>query len=68
MSQVFEDWKKEIDKKLKDFKLKEDVEIPSTRSRCPKCMKNTLEFDPEKGCLRCTNCGFEYCVKKVNTR
>ncbi|MBW2972816.1 hypothetical protein KY346_00305 [Candidatus Woesearchaeota archaeon] len=65
MDEVFEDWKKEMDKKLKDFDLKREVEIPPTKSRCPKCMKQTLEFDPEKGCFRCTNCGFEYCVKKV---
>ena len=65
MEDIFEEWKKDMDKKLKDFDLKREVDIPQTKSRCPKCMKPTLEFDVEKGCFKCTNCGFEYCVKKV---
>jgi transposase len=63
MDDLLEKWKKEMDEKLKEFDNK--VEIPPTKSRCPKCMKPTLEFDADKGCFRCTNCGFEYCVKKV---
>ncbi|MBW3002747.1 hypothetical protein KY338_06325 [Candidatus Woesearchaeota archaeon] len=63
MDDLLEKWKKEMDEKLNT-----KVEIPPTKSRCPKCMKPTLEFDVEKGCFRCTNCGFEYCVKKVSSR
>lgn len=65
MDRIFEEWKKEMEDKLKRFIEKKELEKPIQKQKCPKCMKTTLEFDEERGCFKCSNCGFEYCVKKV---
>ena len=65
MDKIFENWKKEMEEKLKKFIENKEIDIPLQKQRCPKCMKQTLEFDSKTGCFKCTSCGFEYCVKKV---
>jgi hypothetical protein len=54
-----------MEEKMKKFIEKKEIDKPLQKQRCPKCMKETVEFDPEKGCFKCTSCDFEYCVKKV---
>jgi len=66
MDDVFEEWKKEMEEKLKKFIEKKELDIPPEKQRCPKCMKRTVEFNPETGCFKCTSCDFEYCMRKVN--
>jgi hypothetical protein len=66
MDDVFEDWKKEMEDKMKRFIEKEELDKPIQKQRCPKCMKIEVEFNPDTGCLKCKSCDFEYCVKKVN--
>ena len=65
MEDVFEDWKKEMEEKSKRFIEKKELDKPMQKQRCPKCMKETVELEAEKGCFKCTGCDFEYCVKKV---
>ena len=57
MPEVYDEWKKEIEKKLKE--LPELEKIPAMLKRCPKCNSLTLEFDPKTGRIYCTKCGFE---------
>jgi len=64
---VYEEWKKEVEEKIskftKDEKLKE--KIPAVIKRCPKCFELSLEFDVKQGKIRCTKCGFEENIKKL---
>lgn len=62
MDNLFDEWKKEMEEKFID---KKELAMPPEKQRCPKCMKRTVEFDPETGCFKCTSCDFKYCVKQV---
>ncbi len=57
---IYEEWKKDIEQKIKKFTKEEIKEkIPAIVKRCPKCHKLTLEYDPKTGRIHCTSCGFE---------
>lgn len=58
---VYEIWKKDIEKKIKKYTKDQELKekIPSLIKRCPKCNHLTLQYDPERGKIYCTNCGFE---------
>lgn len=53
---LHEDWKKEIEGKLKCF---DKEKIPAVIKRCPQCGNLSLEFDSKTGRIYCTRCGFE---------
>ena len=60
MDKVGEEWRKEIEEKIKDV---EPEKIPAIIKRCPKCHNLSLEFDPNTGIIKCTKCGFEQKLK-----
>ena len=43
----------------------EEEKIPVIAKRCPKCNKITLQYDPKKGRIYCTSCGFEEFVSRI---
>jgi len=53
---IYEEWKKDIEEKLKDVGLDK---IPARVKRCPYCNSLSLEFDQKTGRVFCTQCGFE---------
>ncbi len=53
---IYEEWKKDIEEKLKEVGLDK---IPAIVKRCPKCNSLSLEFDQKTGRVFCTKCGFE---------
>jgi len=53
---IYEEWKKDVEEKLKNVGLDK---IPAIVKRCPKCNSLSLEFDKETGRVFCTKCGFE---------
>lgn len=56
---LYSDWKKEIEDKLRKARSSGEREsIPSIIKRCPKCNHLTLEYNPDTGEIRCSNCGF----------
>ncbi len=49
---IYEEWKKNIEKKIKKYTKEEELKkekIPAIVKRCPKCHKLTLEYDPKTG-------------------
>lgn len=52
---------KRIKEEVKDLRER----VPALAQRCPKCHKLSLEYDPEKGSVRCKSCGFEVWIKKT---
>lgn len=57
---VFNEWKRDIEKKLSRIPEDERLEkIPALIQRCPKCHSLSLEFDADSGKIRCRKCGFE---------
>jgi ribosomal protein S27E len=46
-------------KKGLNERLRTEEKIPSVIKRCPKCNHLTLEYNPDTGEIRCTNCGFK---------
>ncbi len=61
MSEVFKEWKEDIEK-IKERLQKKEIEIehvPALIKRCPKCGALSLEFDIKTGRIHCTKCGFE---------
>ncbi|MEK6959906.1 MAG: hypothetical protein AABX47_01925 [Nanoarchaeota archaeon] len=57
-SNVYEEWKKDITKKLTNVVIFKK-NLTTVMKRCPKCLDLTLEFDPKTSRLHCTQCGFE---------
>ncbi len=53
---IYEEWKKDVEEKLREVGLDK---IPTIVKRCPKCNSLSLEFDQKTGRIFCTKCGFE---------
>lgn len=60
---IREEWKKEIEKKLKKMPADELEKFPMLVKRCPQCHNLSLEFDPKTGKFYCKNCGFEAVIE-----
>jgi len=57
---IYEEWKRDVEKKLKKYSREEDIKekIPAIIKRCPQCKNLSLEYDPKTGKIYCTKCGF----------
>ncbi|MFH1398507.1 MAG: hypothetical protein ABIG95_00155 [Candidatus Woesearchaeota archaeon] len=44
--------------------LFDNLDMISPVKRCPECRELTLKFDPQKGRIYCTKCGFERYLQK----
>ncbi|MEE9524976.1 MAG: hypothetical protein V3V78_00020 [Candidatus Woesearchaeota archaeon] len=62
---IYEEWKKEVEKKISKFTEDEKMKIPSIIKRCPKCFELSLEFDVKNSKIKCTKCGFEENIPKL---
>ena len=55
--------KKNVEENLKTGFSKE--KIPAVIRRCPKCNNLSLEYDIEKGRIKCSRCGFEENIPQI---
>ncbi len=53
-------WLEEFERKLE---TSAQEKLPSVVKRCPKCQRLTLQWDPDRRVVFCSNCGFEAKVK-----
>lgn len=54
----------EVSKILKEYKELDPKKIPIVVRKCPKCLKDGLEYDPDKMEFRCKYCGFSLSLMK----
>ena len=66
MDAVYEQWRKEVERKLAGIPAEKQVEkIQAIVRRCPQCRQLGLEFDPNTGIIKCSRCGFEVKLKMI---
>ena len=59
---LFAKWRKHVKEELAELPK---IKPTKVSAKCPKCLKDTLEFDPETGMVHCKSCGFEEYISKV---
>lgn len=59
---LYPKWKKRVLDELSELK---DFKPTKVEAKCPKCLTQSLEFDPETGKVHCKKCGYEEYIAKV---
>lgn len=59
---LYEKWKNHVIDELHDL---EHIKPTKVKSKCPKCLSSSLEYDPENGKVTCSKCGYSEYIAKV---